>query len=197
MNEPVFHDFLRYLMEREIIPAVVPPPGLSLRDYAGQLRERFSNPSLKHQTCQIAMDGTRKLPQRLLATLEEQLRAARAVDALCLAVAVTNRAGNMRFRTPWRAVYGILCDNMDNSRLSCVVRYWISGKSSVRNWLIMPLSGEKQAITCKNCSATLHWRRFPVLCGVGGCTNRRETTIMRQLYFLKCKYLRYKKLLCI
>lgn len=46
-------------------------PTLSVKDtdltaYANRLIERYSNPSLKHRTWQIAMDGTQKLPQRML-----------------------------------------------------------------------------------------------------------------------------------
>lgn len=43
-----------------------PVPGIDLADYARDLRERFANPAIAHQTYQIAMDGTQKLPQRLL-----------------------------------------------------------------------------------------------------------------------------------
>ncbi|MBN0848641.1 mannitol dehydrogenase family protein, partial [Pseudomonas aeruginosa] len=34
--------------------------------YADSLIARFSNPALKHRTWQIAMDGSQKLPQRML-----------------------------------------------------------------------------------------------------------------------------------
>lgn len=40
--------------------------GVDLADYANQLITRYENPSLKHRTWQIAMDGTQKLPQRML-----------------------------------------------------------------------------------------------------------------------------------
>jgi len=42
------------------------PEGTDLNAYATLLIERFSNPSLRHRTWQIAMDGSQKLPQRLL-----------------------------------------------------------------------------------------------------------------------------------
>ena len=41
--------------------------------------ERFRNPALPHRTRQIAMDGSQKLPQRLLGTVRDRL-AARRVD---------------------------------------------------------------------------------------------------------------------
>ena len=48
---------------------------------------RFSNPALRHRTHQIAMDGSQKLPQRLIATLADRRAADRPFDALALAVA--------------------------------------------------------------------------------------------------------------
>ena len=57
-----------------------------------QLKERFRNPALKHRTIQIAMDGSQKLPQRLLATLRERL--ARGLPCPALATAL---AGWMHF----------------------------------------------------------------------------------------------------
>ena len=42
-------------------------PGIDLYAYAKQLLSRFANPAIAHETYQIAMDGTEKLPQRILA----------------------------------------------------------------------------------------------------------------------------------
>ncbi|TQI81306.1 fructuronate reductase [Serratia fonticola] len=43
--------------------------GIDLAAYAAQLIERYSNPALQHRTWQIAMDGTQKLPQRMLESI--------------------------------------------------------------------------------------------------------------------------------
>ncbi|WP_312928085.1 mannitol dehydrogenase family protein, partial [Pseudescherichia sp.] len=40
--------------------------GVDLAHYANQLIARYSNPALRHRTWQIAMDGSQKLPQRML-----------------------------------------------------------------------------------------------------------------------------------
>ncbi|CAQ82218.1 MULTISPECIES: fructuronate reductase [Photorhabdus] len=53
------------LMLKEQAPTLTMPVGTDLSQYAHLLIERFSNPSLKHQTWQIAMDGSQKLPQRM------------------------------------------------------------------------------------------------------------------------------------
>jgi fructuronate reductase len=43
-----------------------PVPGVDLNYYGEELRARFANPAIAHETYQIAMDGTQKLPQRLI-----------------------------------------------------------------------------------------------------------------------------------
>ena len=64
-----------------------PPPGQDLTQYADALFARFANPGINHRTWQIAMDGSQKLPQRLLSTLAENLAAGRPCPRLMLAVA--------------------------------------------------------------------------------------------------------------
>ncbi len=39
---------------------------VDLQAYADSLIARFTNPALKHRAWQIAMDGSQKLPQRML-----------------------------------------------------------------------------------------------------------------------------------
>jgi fructuronate reductase len=68
-----------------------PPPGLDLAAYRAALMARFANPALLHRTRQIAMDGSQKLPQRLLAPLVVQLQHKRSIGALALAVAAWMR----------------------------------------------------------------------------------------------------------
>ena len=57
------------------------------RAYQDALVQRFGNPALPHRTQQIAMDGSQKLPQRLLGTVRDNLAAGRPIDLLALAVA--------------------------------------------------------------------------------------------------------------
>ncbi len=64
-----------------------PPPGLDIPAYRRDLMARFSNPSLQHRTRQIAMDGSQKLPQRLLATITARLDENQPIEALALGVA--------------------------------------------------------------------------------------------------------------
>jgi fructuronate reductase len=87
MADPVFAAFTRTLWLDEIIPALTPPPGVDLAAYADRLADRYRNPGIRHRTWQIAMDGSQKLPQRILGTLAENLAAGRDSPGLALAVA--------------------------------------------------------------------------------------------------------------
>ncbi|OCX63805.1 D-mannonate oxidoreductase [Thioclava sp. SK-1] len=40
-------------------------PGMDLAQYGAALAQRFENPAIAHETFQIAMDGTEKMPQRI------------------------------------------------------------------------------------------------------------------------------------
>lgn len=62
-----------------------------LEAYRDQLLARFANPALKHRTWQIAMDGTQKLPQRLLGTIRDRLKKGQPIQRLTLGVAAWMR----------------------------------------------------------------------------------------------------------
>lgn len=64
-----------------------PPPELDIAAYRRDLMARFDNPTLRHRTRQIAMDGSQKLPQRLLATIAARRAAGQGIEALALAFA--------------------------------------------------------------------------------------------------------------
>ena len=72
-------------MMRDEIEATLERPGLP--EYRAQLLARFRNPVLKHKLQQIAMDGSQKLPQRLLGTIRDRLAQGADCERLCFAVA--------------------------------------------------------------------------------------------------------------
>ncbi len=90
-EDRVFEKFVKYLWTEEIIPALKSPPGVDLQDYAGHLFTRYANSSIRHLTWQIAMDGSQKLPQRILSTLSDNIAAGRKSPGLILAVAAWMR----------------------------------------------------------------------------------------------------------
>jgi fructuronate reductase len=85
--QPDFVALTQRLMRDEVAPTLHLPPGTDVAAYQRDLMARFSNPALPHRTQQIAMDGSQKLPQRLLATVRDNLAAGRSIDLLTLAVA--------------------------------------------------------------------------------------------------------------
>jgi fructuronate reductase len=85
--DPQFATLVERLMVEEVMPTLKAPPGVDLRAYGVQIRERFLNPALPHRTRQIAMDGSQKLPQRLLATVRERLANGGSIAHLALAIA--------------------------------------------------------------------------------------------------------------
>jgi fructuronate reductase len=87
MEQPAFVNLIKTYMAREAGETISAPDGFDIEAYKQQLRDRFSNKSLKHRTWQIAMDGSQKLPQRLLETLREQLKTHGHIDILCLGIA--------------------------------------------------------------------------------------------------------------
>ncbi|MEO7335854.1 MAG: mannitol dehydrogenase family protein [Caldimonas sp.] len=79
--------FIDALMRCEIAPTLPADAGLDADAYRLRLLERFGNPSLGHRTRQIAMDGSQKLPQRLLGTARDRLAAGLPIERIALAVA--------------------------------------------------------------------------------------------------------------
>ena len=85
--QPEFAEFMRRLMADEVEPSLRVPRGVDIAAYEASLLARFGNPALPHRTQQIAMDGSQKLPQRLLGTVRDNLAAGRPINLLALAVA--------------------------------------------------------------------------------------------------------------
>jgi len=94
MAEPAMAAFVERLMFSEVIPVLRGPSGANVGAYARSLIARFHNPALRHRTAQIAMDGSQKLPQRLLGTARDRL--AHGLELPCVALGV---AGWMRHVT--------------------------------------------------------------------------------------------------
>ena len=85
--DPIFASFCERLWHDEILPTVPQPEGENLPAYCAALLARYRNPAIRHRTWQIAMDGSQKLPQRILGTLRDNLAAGRMPKGLCLVIA--------------------------------------------------------------------------------------------------------------
>jgi fructuronate reductase len=79
---------LARFVERLILDDIIPTlkPSFDLQHYAGEIIERFRNPSIGHKLSQIAWDGSQKLPYRLLDTIADRLKAGRSVERLAVPI---------------------------------------------------------------------------------------------------------------
>ena len=71
--DPPFKTLCDRLWQDEILPTLNTPEGEDLSRYCRSLMERYRNPAIRHRTWQIAMDGSQKLPQRILATIKDRM----------------------------------------------------------------------------------------------------------------------------
>ncbi|MCG9780613.1 mannitol dehydrogenase family protein [Photobacterium damselae] len=86
MNDDKFKTFIRYLMDIEISPSIH-IKDIDLIAYKNALIERYENTALQHRTWQIAMDGSQKIPQRWLETIQYDIDHDIQIEGLCLALA--------------------------------------------------------------------------------------------------------------
>jgi fructuronate reductase len=75
----------------EVAPSVDPPGGVSVVGYGRSVLARFANPAIAHRTRQVAMDGSQKLPQRILDTMADRRAAGAAPRWAALVVAAWMR----------------------------------------------------------------------------------------------------------
>ena len=93
-----------------------------------ELLARFRNPALRHLNRQIAMDGSQKLPQRLLGTVRARLARGAPIERLALGVAgwmryvtgVDERGRPIDVRDPLSARLKLIADRegLDAARLA-------------------------------------------------------------------------------
>ncbi|MGV1007876.1 MAG: mannitol dehydrogenase family protein [Dermatophilaceae bacterium] len=80
-------DIARRLIREDVIPGLVAPDGTDLTAYGDTVLHRYENPALTHRTVQIAMDGSQKLPLRLLGTIRTAVEQGRTTPYAARGVA--------------------------------------------------------------------------------------------------------------
>lgn len=117
--DPELLEGARALIVDDVIPTLTPPEDTDLAAYGEQVLERFANPALAHTTVQVAMDGSQKLPLRLLGTIRDGI--ARGHEAHGATVGV---AGWMAYLASERAADGMALpvDDPMAPRLTAAVR---------------------------------------------------------------------------
>ncbi|WP_433047338.1 mannitol dehydrogenase family protein [Dactylosporangium sp. CS-033363] len=69
---PGMRDAVERFIATDIAPTLSPPDGVTVEEFGRGALARFANSALRHRTLQIAMDGSQKLPQRLLGTIADR-----------------------------------------------------------------------------------------------------------------------------
>lgn len=104
--------------------------GVDLAAYADSLIARFENPALKHRTWQIAMDGSQKLPQRMLDGIREHLRRKSPWPLLALGIAgwmryvsgIDEQGQPIDVRDPLaEKIHTLIADSDDNNRVAALL----------------------------------------------------------------------------
>lgn len=133
ISQPEFYNFIRKYMLEIAAPLVDGlPKQVSTAEYANKLLHRFANPHLKHKTEQIAMDGSKKIPQRWLGSLNYLLENKLNFDILALGLAGwilfcsgKNQYGNtLEISDPLKYVYELIYQK--NSTIDQIVNEFLA-----------------------------------------------------------------------
>ncbi|MCL1046748.1 mannitol dehydrogenase family protein [Shewanella electrodiphila] len=73
VNDPLFAEYLRVFMDKEVTPLLEQLEGIDLTQYKDTLIERFSNPNIKDSLSRICLESSAKLPKFLIATIMENI----------------------------------------------------------------------------------------------------------------------------
>jgi fructuronate reductase len=85
--QPDVARFIEDLWRLEVIPGLPVEVRGAAPAYCAGLLARFANPALAHRTAQIAMDGSQKLPLRILTSIRSNLAQGLPHDRLALVIA--------------------------------------------------------------------------------------------------------------
>jgi fructuronate reductase len=87
MRDTALAAFVRDLMRKDVAPTLRPVRGLDIDGYIEAVLRRFSNPAIRHELAQIAWDGSKKLPIRIIGTIEDALAAGAPIERPCVTLA--------------------------------------------------------------------------------------------------------------
>ena len=94
VRDVMAHKELSTLVDKHMRAAaqtLEPLSEIDFDDYRRQLISRFENPNIAHETYQIAMDGTQKLPQRIFAPALDSLDSGLPINSFAFATAAWMR----------------------------------------------------------------------------------------------------------
>ncbi len=133
MRDEQLARFVELLMTQDLAPSLGESPGLDVEHYISAVLARFRNPGIRHLLSQIAWDGSKKLPVRIVITLNEALRAGRPIHRLVMPLAAW-----MRFVVR-QAKAGVAIVDPEAARLSEVASACMGdARSDVARFAVFP-----------------------------------------------------------
>ena len=114
MRDEQLAQFVEMLMTEDLGPSLGATPGLDVEHYVSAVLARFRNPGIRHLLTQIAWDGSKKLPVRIVTTITEALKAGRPIHRLVMPL-----ASWMRFVVR-QSKSGVAIVDPDAARLSAI-----------------------------------------------------------------------------
>jgi fructuronate reductase len=91
MRDEQLAQFVELLMTEDLAPSLGATQGLDVEHYISAVLARFRNPGIRHLLSQIAWDGSKKLPVRIVVTIGEALLAGRPIHRLTMPIAAWMR----------------------------------------------------------------------------------------------------------
>lgn len=87
INNPIFRKYILNMMQQEVKPLLPKIPSVNVDDYCNTLLNRFSNSALKDELPRICLGGSGKIPQFIMPSIAEQIRAGGPLGRLTLCAA--------------------------------------------------------------------------------------------------------------
>lgn len=111
LNDPALERFATELMAKEAQPVTDTPNSVDIEHYQKSVLARFRNSSVPYSTAQVATNGSLKLPQRILPSIEAHRYNGDLPDRLCTVVAawlacITDKDISEQFSDPVLPVSG-------------------------------------------------------------------------------------------
>jgi mannitol 2-dehydrogenase len=87
-SHPAIQAFVRRIMTDEITPQLPPVPGIDLASYQQTIIDRFASPVIQDGLPRIIMDGSQKLPNGILAPIQDCIAKNKSYAGLALSIAL-------------------------------------------------------------------------------------------------------------
>ncbi|PZX40659.1 mannitol 2-dehydrogenase [Roseinatronobacter thiooxidans] len=87
MSHPQINALFRKVQRTEIVPQVVPVPGMTPAQYVDLIAQRFANPAIHDTIRRVAFDGSSRHPGFVLPSLRDALASGTPIEGLALAQA--------------------------------------------------------------------------------------------------------------